>query len=981
MLSFDTMPNLYRNFKIIILFLFVAVAYTACRYPYNTPQARAWRKTLQAEKKAAKSKANSPDSLPKIVAVDTSKTPDSLPKTNMKANKGKLNNMAKIDSSALDSNRLDSNGMKIVKIDSLPADSALIDSNIVKNDSTKMRKIEFSKDSLDAQVEYNAKDSMIYDLVDRKIYLYGSAEVAYKEFRLTAGYIVIDLLNTTATAEGVTDSTTGRERGRPAFKDGEQSFECTRIVYNFRTNKGKVFEASTQQGDGYFLSESTKFISKTGQKDTEDDIIYSENCLYTTCDRRHAHFGIRGTKAKVIPNKLIVLGPSYLEIMGLPTPIVLPFAFFPLNQKQGRRSGLILSTNIEFSPTFGPGLRGMGYYWAINDYVDLAVTTDLYMRGSFRVNATSNYSRRYKYRGALSVGYSRLLFDAVPRKEVQQDFNIRWDYTQDNKAHPSQSFNASVNFGTSDYFRNTTNSANQVLQGQFNSNISYTKRFTGTPFSLMLSAAHTQSVQTRVMTITAPKMDIRMNQIFPFKRKISKNSWYEKIAVGYNMNFQNRGSIVDTVLFAPDGFQKFLDTMEYNVVHNPSVTMNFKLFNLINVQPSIKYTEHWFFQAKARQFDNTLFIASDTTRDQDGNITQIKQDTTFGKLVEEKERGFYAVRDLSAGVNMNTQMFLYNTFSMGRLHRLRAMVRPDVGFRWRPDYQSDFWGYYDFLPTDSRYPDRLQSYRRYSYVPSGGKSALLTYNLSGRLEGKWRRNEVDSLTGEKYRNIILINNWTLGGDYNMAVDSFQWSVVRMGANTTILKQINFTWAATFDPYTADRETNARLQAFEWGENRRLVRLTSMSINVTGTATSQNLREWFGKKKKTPALPLTNQQQLQNQKREFLQNINLSYNMTFSRRYFEGKDTTQYSSNELSMSGNFNLSRNWTFRVGRVGYDFTNKRITYPDFTLARDLHCWEMGINWQPAPERRTWAFYLRVKPSSLGFINIPARKTVFDEI
>lgn len=975
------MGNIYINFKYIGLLLLVALLYSACRYPYHTPQARAARKEARAQQKAAKIEAKKQakdtlltakidslraDSLAKIAATDT------LPKSNIKANKGGKMGQKSPDSLATDS-------LNLAKIDSLPnVDSLQNDSSrLAKTDTLPpLRRIQFSKDSLDAQVDYNAKDSMIYDLADRKVYLYGGAEVAYKEFRLTADYIVIDLLTSTATAEGVMDSLTGRERGRPTFKDKEQNFECKRIVYNFRTNKGKVFEASTQQGDGYFLSQSTKFISKMGQKDAEDDIIYSENCLYTTCDRHQPHFGIRGTKAKLIPNKIIVLGPSYLEIMGLPTPLVLPFAFFPLNQKTGRRSGLILSTNVEFSPTFGPGLRGMGYYWAVNDFVDVAVTTDLYMRGSFRAYASTNYHRRYKYKGTLALGYSRLIFDAVPRNQIQQDFNIKWDYTQDNKAHPSQMFNASVNFGTSNYFRNTTNSANQVLQGQFNSNISYTKRFTGTPFSLMLSAAHTQSVQTRLMTITAPKMDLRMNQIFPFKQKVSKNAWYEKIAIGYNMNFQNRASIVDTVLFAPNGFQKFLDTMEYNVVHNPSITMNFKLFNLINVQPSIKYTEHWFFEAKDRQFDATPIIKSDTTRDEDGNITAIQRDTTFGKILENTNRGFYAVRDLSAGINANTQMFFYNTFSMGRLHRLRLMLRPDVGFRWRPDYQDDFWGYYDMLPTDSRYIDRLQSYRRFSYVPSGGKSSLLTYALNARLEGKWRRSKIDSLTNEKFKNIIILNNATLGGDYNIAVDSFQWSVVRMGANTTILKQIQLTWAANFDPYTANKDNNNRVNVLEWNENRRLFRLTSMTFNVSTSATSQDLKTWFGDKKK-PATPTVAQNQ--NQQRDFLQSISIGYNVTMNRRYFEGKDTTQYNTNELSMSGNFNLSRNWTFRVGRVGYDFTNKRITYPDFTLARDLHCWEMGVNWQPAPERRTWTFYLRVKPSSLGFISIPARKTVFD--
>lgn len=856
-------------------------------------------------------------------------------------------------------------------------DSALVDSAaIAKTDST--INISYSKDSLQGPVNYSAKDSMIYDLVNKKVYLYGNAKVSYQTYNIEAAYIVLDMANSIATAEGVVDST-GRERGRPKFTDAEQTFESTKIVYNFKTGKGKVYETTTQQLDGYFVSESTKFVRGTGGDD--DTAIYSENCLFTTCDRKHAHFGIRGTRAKIVPNRVIVLGPSYLEIMGLPTPIVLPFAFFPIKKQEDRGSGFIFSTNLEFSQAFGPGIRGIGYYWALSDYVDLAVTTDLYMRGSFRVNAVANYNKRYNYKGSFALGYSRLKFDGIPNNEIKQDFNLRWEYTQDNKAHPSRTFNASVNFGTSDFYRNTTNAASQVLQGQFNSNISYTKRFIGTPFTLALSASHTQSVQTRIMTITAPKVDLRMNQIFPFKRKnaVGSQRWYEKIALGYNMNFQNKASIVDSVLFGQNGFQKLLDTMEYQIVHKPTVTMNFKLFNLINIQPNIQYSEYWFFQSLDRSFDSTNVVNQIPIYDADGNQIGNREETTYGTVNTEKNRGFFAVRDLSAGVNMNTQVFAFNQFSMGRLHRMMAMFRPEMGFKWRPDYQDDFWGYYNNILTDTRYPDRYTNYKRFSYVPSGGKSALITYGLSGRVEGKWRKNTVDT-TGEKYQNIILINNWNIGGDYNMAVDSFRWSTVNMGANTLILKKINLQWNATFDPYTADKETNQRVNVTEWSQNKRLMRLTSNRISVSSTFTGNDLRTWFtSKAKRDQQLKLTDAQKNRTPKKEFLQSLSLNYNLSLSKYFVDGKDTTAFTTNEVNISGIFNLSQNWTFRIGRVGYDITRSRVTYPDFTLTRDLHCWEMGINWQPAPERRTWAFYLRVKPSSLGFINLPARKTVFD--
>lgn len=954
------------------LLLCLAV-YSACRYPYNTPQARRARREAKIAKRAALAdKHATPTSLwahaDSLVSLAQRYSKPTTISDKAPSKKGKL---LATDSAALDTaggKLLDST--KVALRDSLgtivPPDSPLV----VK------REIVFSKDSLDSQVDYSAEDSMIYDIAERKVYLYGNARVAYKEFSLNAGFIIIDLNASVAIAEGKLDSA-GNETQRPSFKDPTQAFDCKKIEYNFKSNKGKVYEASTQQGDGYFLSESTKFVAKEKGDSTANDIIYSSNCIYTTCNHRHPHFGIRGSKAKVIPNKLIVLGTSHLEIMGTPTPIILPFAFFPLNKQQERKSGIIFSTNVEFSPTFGPGIRGMGYYWAFSDYIDLALTTDVYMRGSFRLYATSNYAKRYKYKGSFRAAYARLVFDekGTPDYKVLPDFNIAWEFSQDAKAHPSQSFSASVNFGTSGFFRNNTTSATQVLQGSLQSRIAYTKRF-GKSFTFALNAAHSQNTQTRIMSVTLPKATLTMNIISPFKRKISSGDerWYEKIKLGYSGSFENKFSITDSVLFAAGGLQKALDTMEYNIVHNPTLTMNFKLLKYINVQPNVRYSEYWFFKGTDYNFDPTLLIKYDTIVDSEGVIQRIDSDTTYGQVSSNKTKGFYAVRDLSAGVNLNTQTFFFNNFSIGRLYRMMALVRPEVGFQWRPDYTNDFWGYYDKVQKDARYPTDLQSYKRFSYVPSGGKSALLTYSLSGRVEGKWRKSASDT-TGERYKKIILINNWTLSGNYNMAVDSFNWSVVRAGANTTLFKQIQLTWAATFDPYTADKTTNKQLPVLEWNENKRLVRWTNMNFNISSSFTSQHFRDWFGKKGKSVAM--NGKQQAQNSNFQFLQNMTLAYNLNVSNKYAEGRDTVIFTTNEVSVSGTFNLSQNWNFRVGRIGYDFANKRTTFPDFTFSRNLHCWEMGLNWQP--QRETWAFFLRVRPSSLGFINVPVRKTFYE--
>jgi hypothetical protein len=949
-------------------------------YPYNTPQAKRFRQAQKRLRQQAQARPNS--SQPPAADSATAKgkwgslsnQTDSLRPDTATTAKGKWGDLAnKTDSSSLDT-ATTAKG----KWGSPSGDSSLVPQPSPLPIVTQ-REIRFSPDSLSAPVQYQAKDSMIYDIEERRIYLYGQAEIVYERYLLKAGYIVVDFNTYTATAEGIADST-GQLQQKPSFEDGEQKFDARRIEYNFKTKKGKVYDASTRQGDGFFLSEATKFVSR-GNDTTKNDVIYSGNCLYTTCNHTHPHFGIRSTKAKVIPNKLIVVGPSYLEIMGTPTPILLPFGFFPMTKT--RKNGLILSTNFEMSPTIGPGIRGIGYYMQLSPKWDVTLLTDLYLRGSTRVSLGTRYNERYKSNGAVNLSFSNLIFDekgALPDEQrLNRSFNLSWTHQQDPKAHPSQSFNAAVQFGSSDFFRLNSNEANQVLQSTFNSNISYTKRFVGTPFTLTLAATHSQNTQTRQMTLNLPRLDVRMNQIFPFKRKeaVGKERWYERITFAYNLSGQNTIVTTDTALFKPGSLSKILDTMEYNLRHSPNLNLSLKVLKHINVQPSIQYGETWYFYSKDRRFDPTLRVRFDTTFNADSTaILGIRTDTAFGQVINERNYGFHAVRDLSAGLNLNTQLFATGIYNLGRLHALWARIEPNIGFRWKPDYGSDFWGYYGKVQTDARYPDLFQTYSRFASVPAPGLAANLTYGLTMRMEAKWRKSKRDSTAKkEPFKKMVLLNNLLINGSYNMAADTLAWSVVGMNASTTLFRFINVTFNSVFDPYEADPITNARVNRLVWTERQRPIRLTSANLNASANFSSKSLRDLFGKKTEAKSTEAN-----KNPKRDLFEGFSVNYNWVMQRRYVNQVDSFVVSAHELSLSGVINLSQNWNVRIGRIGYDFVNLRVTYPDFTFARDLHCWQMGLSWQPEPSRRTWSFFIRVKPSSLGFINVPVRKNFFDQ-
>ncbi len=944
-----------RNLSIVLVFLLFL---GSCHFPQNSREARKFyaQKALSNEKKLSKKS--------KAIPSDTVKTQPLSVEDTIKTVQSDKDPMTQSDTVIVFNENPPPGNNQVVEekyvLDSFPSPA---------------KEIVFSPDSLSSQLNYDAVDTMIYDLTQRKIYLYGSAHVTYESYKLEAGYIELDFNTFTARAQCIPDSL-GNPSQFPLFNDGNQEFESSKMEYNFKSKKGKVYEAITRQGDGYFLSDATKFISKDPKDSTaQQDVVYSGGSLYTTCNHKHPHFGIRTAKAKVIPNKLIVIGPSYLEIMGSPTPLVLPFGFFPISQT--RRSGLILSTNIDFSPVWGLGIRGIGYYWAINENIDLSVTGDVYSRGTFRVNAVSNYNKLYKANGAISLGFALTQNDipGSPDYSRATDFNISWNHSQSQKAHPSQTFSASVNFGTSNYYRNTTTVANNALQSTLQSNISFTKRFLGSPFSLAIGLSHSQNTSNRLMTITLPKTTLTMNQIFPLKRKkaVGQERWYERIGLSYSVTANNTFQVIDSLLFTADGLANAMKEAKYSIVHSPNLNMSFKVLKHINIQPSISYRESWYFYSNEQNFNNNLIVNLDTTFDGNNNIVAINSDTLFGQIEKQRDYGFSAVRDFSVGVTMNTQMYATGTFNILGLHKIRAVIRPNVGMSWRPDFSDPFWGYYGKVQTDIRYPERFNTFSRFDVVPAPGEQSLLNYSLNMRLEGKIKKSKADSSNAVSYKNVILLNNLNLSSSYNLAADSFQMSPISINANTSFFKFINATLNMTLDPYSADPATNRRINVYEWNNSQQLFRLTSTALNLSAGFSGQTVRSWFQKEKQVG----TESQKKQNLGFEFLQACNISYNLRLNRQYVEGKDSLIFAANEIAINGSINLSKGWNITISRIGYDFTKKRITYPDFTFSRNLHCWEMGLSWQPEP--KTWNFFLRVRPGSLGFINLPFRKTQFD--
>jgi LptD protein len=863
-----------------------------------------------------------------------------------------------------------------------------------QNDTTKVK---FSKDSLDAIVDYGSKDSLIFDNANNLIYLYGAAYVNYKKMKLTADYIVIDLKKNIATAEPSVD-TAGKQRGIPNFDDGSQKLSMKKLGYNFKTKKGVAYDVTTKYNDAFVHGGKSKFVGGSEDSTKKSDVAYSTNAIFTTCSSDHPHFGILSSKQKVIPNKLIVVGPSRLIIGDVPTPLWLPFAAFPLTQ--GKKTGLIFPRDYEYNDIWGFGLRNLGWYFPINDNYDVTLQGDIYVKGNWGVRVNGRYNRLYKSSGSLELGYANNLIEIEAEKVSQPSWNIRWSHQQDSKAHPTFNFSANVNISgnssktsvrpgyNGNYQSTVNNDFKNATTSQFSSSVSFSKTFPGKPYSLSGSFLHSQNVATREVTMELPNLDFQMQTIFPFKikKRVGEEKWFEKVALQYRSSLRNSITTKDSLQFS----SKVFDNMRFGIKHEASTNITFNLFKYFNLSPSINYREDWLTQEVQKTFNKSyLRTRIDTLRNpKDSTDFTTRLDTLqYGKIDTNYLGGFKRVNQFSIGASLSTRVFGTIQFKKGALRGIRHTMTPSIGFNYSPNYRR-YEG--DSLQTDYRTPQFKQIYNRYENAifgaPStGGEQAALTYNLTNLFEMK-----TFSKKDSTFKKTKLLENVSIGGSYNMVADSFRWSEISMGTGTNFFNGLTtLSVQALFDPYGVDKE-GRRVKISALKQNGKLLNLVNATLNLNTSISIGQIKDLITGKKdikdgqndtKTKK-PIENQGRGFKKKKEelplesfedLLKDFRISHTFSVSNnRQSNGRDTLLFQ-NSLYTSGNIPISKKWSIRVGNIGYDFVNKQLTYPDFGFRRDLHCWEMGLDWQPL--RGTYSFYLRVKPGTLDFLKIPYAK------
>ena len=834
-------------------------------------------------------------------------------------------------------------------------DSVLVDTTVVKKSHSK----------IDANVERTALDSIVQDIFNKKVYLYGEAEIKYEDIDLKAARIEVDFNKNTVTAYGVLDST-GKQQGRPVFKQGDQSFKADTIEYNFNTKKGYIYSVFTEDQQGYLSGKRVKKLS-----DNSVNLLHGS---YTTCNiEGHPHYQFKFKKARVIPKNKIVTGPAYMEIEGVPTPLALPFGMFPNNER--RKSGIVVPTPGE-SANRGFYLEGGGYYWSINDYMDLKVLGDIYSRGSWAIKPTFRYKKRYKYNGSFSAQYAvNIISDKYsPDYSNSRDFRISWRHTQDPKARPNGRFNANVNIVTSNFIKYNTVNVNDYLSNEFQSSVSYQTSWAGN-YHLTVNASHRQNTKTHVVQVTLPEVTFTVNSFYPLQRKkvTGKKHFYEDLRVTYSMNAKNIVNTLDSLIFTEQAYKR---DMKNGIVHKIPISLPIKLFKHFNWSNSINITDRMYSeQVNQYWINDTLFENNDTI------VGYLKKDTV---------PGFHNILDYSISSSLTTKVYGMLRFKKGPLRAIRHVFTPSFSFSYVPEFGSSKWGYYGSYIDGDGNEITYSKYNGFLYgTPTEHKSGRVGFNFGNNLEIKVRSKK-DTITGMK--KVVLIKSLNISGNYDLARDSLNMSYLSVNGRTTLYKNIDLKYSSLWDPYVVD-SAGHQINTFEWTENRRLFRRTNTSwaLSMSLRLSDKDFNKKKDEKEKSDGKGRANKYEEEdigtlNNHSEYIDwnipwSINLSYNFNYTTRIaylnYE-KIPTNTIVQSLSFSGQVNITPKWKVNV-TSGWDFTNKKITLTSFSIYRDLHCWEMRFNVIPFGPRKSWNFSLNVKASILQDLKLNKKKDFRD--
>ncbi len=884
--------------------------------------------------------------------------------------------------SAMDSVHIADSLRRVAALDSMKGYTIYADSSTWAKDTARVDTMPKSKSSLDAPVEYTASDSITFDMQDSRANLYGNSEVRYQNLELTADEITISLDSSLVHAAGRKDSV-GEMTGKPLFRQGEEEYEPDRISYNFKTRKAFITNVYTKQGEGFMISDESKRDSS--------GVMYLNGGKYTTCDAQHPHFYMKMSIAKVRPGQNVVFGPAYLVVEDVPLPLAVPYGFFPFSHSY--QSGFIMPTYGDETER-GLYLREGGYYFAINDYLDLKLLGDVYTKGSWGLSATANYRKRYKFSGNLYLSFQKTVYEDKTVPNVS-DFKLTWTHRQDPKANPTQSFSASVNYASTSYDKNNLTSRynpESYTQSTRTSSISYSKTFDNIGLTLAGTFNLSQSVRDSMISVTLPTLSITLARLYPLKRKhaVGKERWYEKIALSYTGTIQNSITTKDYKLFKSNLLRDWRNGMR----HQLPISATFQLFRYINLTTSFRFTDRMYF-LKVNQ-------------DWDQERQTVVRDTTMG---------FYNVYDYDLSLSLNTKLYTFYTpmkWAGGKkIQAIRHVITPSVSFSYAPDFGSPAYGYYGTYQRTNKDGVPVGDPVEYSYyasslygTPSKGMRGNITMDLSNNLEMKLYSKK--DTTG--FKKISLIDEIGASLSYNMAAKTRPWSDLSTRLRLKLSKNYTFSMNAVFATYAYEFDDNGNVYVgdrTEWSYGR-FGRFQGMSQNISYTFNNGTFKKIRNKLLGIATSDADEDKDEEDEEDEEdidpeMQNVDpdrrrgesgarddkegrqldedgyLKFKMPWSFTVNYGVIMRENTSAEinpntmrypykfthtLNFSGNLRISEGWNISFSS-GYDFNYQRLSMTTASLNRDLHCFSMSCSMVLTPYR-SFNFNFQAEASAL---------------
>ncbi|WP_418263082.1 putative LPS assembly protein LptD [Flavobacterium faecale] len=819
--------------------------------------------------------------------------------------------------------------------------------------------IKAKKAFLDGIVKYKANQYTKIDQKKKLITLYDQAELYYQDVELKSGIIVLDYDKNEVYAGRIKDST-GKFTQYPNFKQGANVIEPDSIRFNFKTKKAIIWNSRTDQGEFKVKARITK--------KENDSVYFLKGARFTTSTNvDNPEYYFQTSKVKFIPGKKVITGMTHMVIADVPTPIALPFAYFPMS-KETSVSGIILPSYND-SNTRGFSLQNGGYYFALTDNYDLTVIGDYYTNGSYGMRFESSYAKRYQFRGNVNFRYENLISSerGYPDYSKQKIYNIQWSHSRDSKANPNSSFSASVNLGSSKYFNQSINQANigSRLNNTLSSSVSYSKTFNSVPeVRMSLTATHSQNTQTETIDMTLPTLQLSVDRIYPFAGKNdTKKGFIKNINFQYNLNGRNSFTTTDSLFFKP---QMFRDA-KIGAQHSIPLSTNFKLFKYFSASTSANYEEVWYAKTIKRSYD-----------------------VDKSAVVDEVQSGFDAFRTYSFSSSLGTT--IYGTFNFGeekRIKSIRHVMRPSLSYSYTPSFEK----YYDTYATDAS--GNMAQYSRFENgiygAPGLTNSSNIGFNLSNTFEAKVT--DRDSTKTEP-KKIMLLNNLNLSTSYNLNADgktSLAFAPVRVSGGTQLFKdKMNVNFGTTLDPYAIDN-SGSRINTFNINNGGSLFRMTSANMTINYSLSSKDSENKgnqkdsqtqrnggreddlfgtasdFGNNRKS--LFDGSEEEGEDVVSEFFRS-KLPWDMTFaySLTYSNNNREKQISGNSLMISANTDLTPKWKIGISS-GYDFVQKGVTYTQLRLERDLLSWRMSVNWTPFGNNANWNFFIGIKSGILSDI------------